>query len=343
MLLRPVRPEEHTAYNKAVDHPLQTWEWGEFRKKTGVGVERVGLFDKGKLKQGIQVTFHPIPGIGGTAGYYPKGYMPDEEQLAALTQLGKKHQALFVKMEPNIASPVDSPSGHNTIVSFLQEHNSKPGRPLFTKYSFHLDLTTPEDELFANLHSKTRYNVRLAHKKGVVIYEDTSQEGMDIYLDILAETTKRQGFYAHGPEYFQAMWQTLGASGMMKIFHAVYENTVVTSWIMFQHNGVLYYPYGASRAVHRNVMASNLMMWEMIKYGQSQNLKVFDMWGSLGPDADKKHPWYGFHKFKQGYNGQLVEFVGTFDLVINPMMYKVFRVGDTVRWKALRLKAKLQR
>lgn len=340
MLLRPVRPEERTIYNQSVDHPLQSWEWGEFRRHTGVEVERVGLFDSGKLKTGIQVTFHPIPVIGGTAGYYPKGFMPNAEQLAALKQLGQKHDALFVKMEPNIARPVEAKSAHTSIIDFLQEHESVPGRPLFTKYSFQLDLTKSEDELFAQLNSKTRYNVNLAYKKGVIITEDTSQAGMNTYLDILAETTKRQGFYAHGPDYFQKMWDVLSNSGMLRIFHAVYQDTVLTSWIMFEFNGVLYYPYGASRSIHRNVMASNLMMWEMIRYGQTRGLKVFDMWGSLGPEPDKKHPWYGFHRFKKGYGGALVEFVGTFDLVINPPKYKLFRIGDTLRWKYLRLKAR---
>jgi lipid II:glycine glycyltransferase (peptidoglycan interpeptide bridge formation enzyme) len=342
MLLRPIRPEEKTAYNQAVDHPLQSWEWGEFRAQTDVKVERLGLFDQGELKRGIQVTFHPIPLIGKTAGYFPKGYMPDQEQLAALEQLGKQHNALFIKMEPNIAQALDTPSGHGQVAKYLMENGAVAGRPLFTKYTFQLDLTPSEDKLFANLDSKTRYNVNLAYKKGVTIVEDTSAEGMEIYLDILQETTQRQGFYAHTPDYFRTMWQTIGQSGLLKIFHAVYQDTIITSWIMFEFNGVLYYPYGASRSIHRNVMANNLMMWEMIRYGQTKGLKMFDMWGSLGPEADPKDSWYGFHKFKRGYGGQLVEFVGTYDIVMEPTVYKVFRVADELRWKVLRLKSALR-
>lgn len=342
MILRPIRPEEKDIYNQAVDHPLQSWEWGEFRTLTGIKVERVGLFDQGKLKKGLQVTFHPIPVLGGTAGYFPKGYMPDAEQLAALKQLAKQHRAYFIKLEPNVAARVgNGTSAHPQVVDFLQQQGVVPGRPLFTKYTFVLDLTETEETLFANLHSKTRYNIRLAYKKGVTIVENTSEEGMDIYLEILAETTKRQGFYAHKPEYFKKLWQSLGNSGMMKIFHAVYQDTVLSSWVVFLFHDTLYYPYGASRSVHRDVMANNLMMWEVIKYGQSQGLKKFDMWGSLGPEPDPKHPWFGFHKFKQGYNAQLTEFIGTFDLVTNPIMYKIFRVGDTARWQLLRLKARL--
>jgi lipid II:glycine glycyltransferase (peptidoglycan interpeptide bridge formation enzyme) len=164
---------------------------------------------------------------------------------------------------------------------------------------------------------------------------------MEQYISVLEETTNRQGFYAHTPDYFRKMWETLGNSGMIKIFNAVYEDTIIVSWIMFVFNDVLYYPYGASRSVHRDVMASNLMMWEMIRFGKQQGCHTFDMWGSLGPEPDKGHAWYGFHRFKQGYGGQLMEFVGTYDLVMNQPLYKLFSIADSFRWKLLRLRTRL--
>lgn len=345
MLLRPLREEEHDLYNSVVTHPLQSWEWGEFRKKTGMKVERVGLFDNGQLQQAFQVTFHPIPVLNKTAGYLPKSYTPDEEQLAALKQLGNQHDALFIKMEPNIAVPaeVGGNFAHRDLAEFLLKHDAQPGRPLFTKYTFQLDLTPTEDELFANLSSKTRYNVNVAHKKGVQIVENSSAEGMEEYIKILAETTSRQGFYAHSPDYFRKMWESLGNSGMMRIFQAVYEGQILVAWIMFIFNGVLYYPYGASRSIHRDVMASNLMMWEMITFGKRSGCTMFDMWGSLGPEPNEKDPWFGFHRFKKGYGGQLVEFLGTYDYVLNFPMYQLFKIAENIRWKLLRIKAKLKR
>ncbi|MDQ3008563.1 MAG: peptidoglycan bridge formation glycyltransferase FemA/FemB family protein [bacterium] len=343
MLLRPLREEEQSNYNKVVSHPLQSWEWGTFRAKTGLEVERIGFFEEGKLVKALQVTFHPIPILGGKAGYFPKGFMPDEEQLSALKQMAAQQNAVFIKLEPNIARKIEAPSAFEKIDQFLKDSNARAGRALFTKYTFQLDLTNSEDELFNQLTSKTRYNVNLAHKKGVQIIEDSSAEGMEQYISILQETTTRQGFYAHTPEYFRTMWQVLGSSGMMRIFHAVYDNQVVVSWIMFVFNGVLYYPYGASRSVHRDVMASNLMMWEMIRFGKAMECTLFDMWGSLGPQPSDKDPWFGFHRFKKGYGGDLVEFLGTYDLVTNNPMYSLFTIGESIRWKALRFKAKLRR
>jgi lipid II:glycine glycyltransferase (peptidoglycan interpeptide bridge formation enzyme) len=102
---------------------------------------------------------------------------------------------------------------------------------------------------------------------------------------------------------------------------------------------MLYYPYGASSSQHRDVMSSNLMMWDVIMYGKKMGLKTFDMWGSLGPNPDTKDPWYGFHRFKQGYGPELVEFVGSYDLVINPILYQGYKIADKLRWLFLRLRA----
>jgi lipid II:glycine glycyltransferase (peptidoglycan interpeptide bridge formation enzyme) len=165
MLLRPVREDEREMYDKVIQHPLQSWAWGEFRKQTGVEVERVGFFEEGKLLSALQVSFHKIPHFNGTAGYFPKGPMPDEEQISAIKQLGKRHNALFVKIEPNVAQPVGGVSAFDTIKKFLVSQGARPGRPLFTKYTFQLDLTPSEEKLFANLASKTRYNVNVAYRR----------------------------------------------------------------------------------------------------------------------------------------------------------------------------------
>jgi len=343
MILREIQADERKAFNEVAGHPLQSWEWGEFKKKEGATVVRLGFFEEGKLQKVLQVFFHKIPTSSSTIGYLPKGYMPDEDQLSALKQLGLKYKAVAVKLEPNVALPIGSPSGFDQIKQFLLENDCKEGRALFTKYTFILSLEPTEEKLFESFKNKTRYNIRLAEKKGVVIRENTSKEGMDTYIEILKETTQRQGFYAHTPKYFKEMWEELGDTGMLKIFEAVYDGQVLTSWIMFVFQGTLYYPYGSSRNIYRELMANNLMMWDMIVFGKSLGLRSFDMWGSLGPDPDTKDPWYGFHRFKQGYSGQLSEFIGTYDYVINAPMYTLYRLAESARWSFLRTKSKIAR
>ena len=89
-----------------------------------------------------------------------------------------------------------------------------------------------------------------------------------------------------------------------------------------------YYPYGGSSVEYKQVMANNLIAWEAIRLGKKLGLKKFDMWGALEPDADPKDPWFGFHNFKKGYGGKLVEYVGTYDLVLNRPIYFIFSLID---------------
>lgn len=343
MIIRPVSSTERESYDDVVTHPLQSYAWGEFRKKTGVAVERIGIFDGQKLVDAFQVTFHPVPHTQYTVGYAPKAKMPDEAMLRALKDIGRRQNALFIKLEPNVSAPVDKASAHAVIAEFLLKNGCVLGKPLFTRYTFMLDLTPPEDILLANMRPKTRYNLRLAEKKGVTIVENTSKEGMDTYLKLLEETTTRQQFYAHDKKYFEQLWETLGGSGMMHIFTAMFEGKPLACWIVFVFDHKLYYPYGASSREHKEVMASNLMMWHVIQFGKSQGCTSFDMWGALGPDASEKDPWFGFHKFKEGYGAVLTQFVGTYDLVLIPLQYKIFRFVDTLRWTVLKLKSKLHK
>jgi len=345
MLIREVRLEEKQAFNKVVTHPLQSWEWGEFREKTGVKVVRLGQFEGQSLTAGYQITFHKIPKFDLTVGYLPKSEMPTKELFEALKSLGQQEKAIFIKLEPNVGAPISIESkpslAKKKLIDFILSQGSVYGRPQFTKYTFQIDLSKREEKLLAQMKSKTRYNTRLAKRKGVKVSENNSDEAFEVYLDLTFETTKRQKFYAHTREYHRQMWQTLRPAGIAHLLTAKYEGKVLVAWILFEFNKVLYYPYGASSSEHREVMASNLMMWETIRLGKKLGCKTFDMWGCLGPDPNKRDPWFGFHRFKNGYGPTLIEFLGTFDFVINQPKYKLYKIAENLRWKYLRLKTLL--
>ena len=115
---------------------------------------------------------------------------------------------------------------------------------------------------------------------------------------------------------------------MARLMIAYYQNEPLTAWMLLNFKDTLYYPYGGSTKTHPEVMANNLVAWEAIKLGKKLDLKKFDMWGALGPDANPKDPWYGFHKFKLGFGGRLVEYIGTYDLVFNWPLYWAFTTID---------------
>lgn len=305
-----------------IGHPLQSPEWGEFRELTGVKVVREGE---------IQVTIHKIPYTPFTVGYCPKSGMLEKEEVATLNRIAKENNCIFIKCEPKIEI-----TNHKFSNSQMIKLGFVEGRSLFTKYNFVLDVTPSETELLASFKQKTRYNIKVAEKKGVTVAIDDSPLAFEKYLELTEETTKRQGFYAHSREYHKKMWNTLHPVGIAHLLTAKYEGEIITTWILFKFNDTLYYPYGASTREHREVMANNLVMWEAIRKAKEWNCHYLDMWGALGPDTDPKDPWFGFHTFKSGYCARHVEYIGTWDYVAMPTLYKLYRLGEKIRWMILR-------
>ncbi|MFH1186881.1 MAG: peptidoglycan bridge formation glycyltransferase FemA/FemB family protein [Candidatus Levyibacteriota bacterium] len=313
------------------DHPLQSEQWKQFREKTGIKVVR---------ENNIQLTFHKIPYTNFTIGYFPKGTLPDKNQIAKLKRIGVSQNAVFIQLEPNIERTRDLRFNYKILGLISSFH------PLFTSFNFKLDITKSEEELLKNMHPKTRYNIKVAQKHGVKVFVDNSDKTFEEYLKLTEETTKRQNFYAHSRNYHKLMWDTLKPESdkfskeklTAHLLAAKYNNRILAAWILFVYNNTLYYPYGSSSTEHRKVMASNLMMWEAIRFGKKLELKEFDMWGSLGPNANPSDPWFGFNRFKQGYNPRAIEYIGSYDLVINASVYKLYKIADKFRWKFLKLK-----
>lgn len=361
---RIITSSEKSEYNSIVSHPLQSYEWGEFREKTGVKVIRRGIFEGNKPITAFQLTIHKIPRTPWTIGYLPKGDLPTTELIKELKKIGKEEKCIFIQLEPNViknvilerpTGAIESPTKILSRSLPLQDDTIKKlglvpaAHPLFTKYTFILDLTKSEDDLLKDMHPKTRYNIKVAQKHGVEIIEDNSEEAFEKYWELTEETTKRQKFYAHTKRYHQLQWETFThtlTNHQSQITNhlsshllvAKYEGKILTTMLYFVFKDTLYYPYGASSNEHRNIMHSTLTMWEAIRLGKKLGLKKFDMWGALGPQPDPKDPWYGFHNFKQKYGPDHIEFIGSYDLIINPVLYQGYKLADKLRWILLRIK-----
>ena len=334
MKVKEVNHSQKSLFNQLVSHPLQSWQWGEFRKKTGMKVVRLGVFKKNALIKGFQLTIHPLPLTSYTIGYLPKGEAPDKKVLKKLTKIGQENNCLFIKMEPNVLAP------NKQLRQLLLENGCKIGRPLFTRYTFWLDLTKSENEILSSMKSKTRYNIRLSQRKGVRVIKDNSKEAFEIYLELLWETTQRQGFFAHTQDYHRKMWQTLAHTGIYHLFLAKLKEKVLAAYVFFTFQDTLYYPYGGSTREYREVMPPYALFWEAIKFGKKMKCKTFDMWGTPGANPHPQDPWFGFHRFKAGFGPKLVEFIGAYDLVINPKAYPLFTLTNNLRWQILNLKSR---
>jgi lipid II:glycine glycyltransferase (peptidoglycan interpeptide bridge formation enzyme) len=257
---------------------------------------------------------------------FEKGPTPTEEMLSDLKKIGKENNLVFIKLEPNCEKSAK-------LTELMQKGGAAPGRRLFTPTTFWIDLTPSEENLIKSFSSKTRYNIRLAKRKGVTVKEDNSDKAFNKYLDLTRETINRQGFFAHTEKYHRLMWETLKNARVAHLLTATYQGEIITTWILFAWKDFLYYPYGASTEEHKEVMANNLMMWEAIKFGKKLGLTTFDLWG--------REEGKGFTKFKEGYNPRVIEFLGTWDLTINKSVYNIYRLAEEIRWRVLKFAAKL--
>lgn len=298
--------------NEIATHPLQTTYWAEFRKSWGNEIL--------ETPWGI-LTVHKIPMTNYKLAIFEKGPTPTSEMLSGLKDIAKKNNIIFVKLEPNCQKD-------QKLIDLLKSSGAKPGRKFFTPTTFWIELDKSDEDLLKSFSSKTRYNIRLAERKGVKVTEDNSDKAFKRYLELTRETTQRQGFYAHTENYHKLMWKTLKEAGIAHLLTATYQGKIITTWILFAWHDFLYYPYGASTEAHKEVMANNLMMWEAIKLGKRLKLKTFDLWG--------REEGKGFTKFKEGYNPKVVEFLGTWDLVVNKPVYSIYRIVENIRWKILK-------
>jgi lipid II:glycine glycyltransferase (peptidoglycan interpeptide bridge formation enzyme) len=139
------------------------------------------------------------------------------------------------------------------------------------------------------------------------------------------------------PKYHKIIWDSL-KKDIAHILIAFYDNVPLAAYELFYFKNTLYYPYGGTSLKYRNLMTSNLLMWEAIKLGKKLGAEKFDMWGSLGPNYDATDPWSGFTRFKEGYGTKFTEFIGSYDLVINKNLYHLYNLANKFREQYLKLR-----
>lgn len=298
------------SWDQRAGHPMQSWAWGEFRKKMGNKVSRI-IGDSQYQIMWSKLYFLPL-----WFGYIPMGPVPTEEDIKRLREEAIKNNAIGIRMEPNVVGDIE--------VGGLVR-----GRQVFKKKTYWIDLTKSEEELLAAMHPKGRYNIKIAQKHDVKVQEDNSTEAMEEFLRLMfGDTAKRQKFYAHNKDYFRQMWKVLKPAGVETIFTAKLGDKTVSAWIVYKWKDFIYYVYGANSLEHRETMAPTLMMWNLIKWGKDKGCKWLDLWGT---EEGK-----GFGRFKEQFGGELVELVGSYDLPVNKIMYPLFRISEELRWKILR-------
>lgn len=324
---------ERTRFDDFLDghpkgHVLQTWEWGEIKSRTGWQPWRLILEKDGAIVAAVSVLERRLPVLGIPIFYASRGPVLDwqDEQvfdavLREIRQLAKQHGAIFLKVDPDIPSSAKELEAYLKRRGFRSAETGKGFEGVQPKYVFRLDISADEESLIAQMNQKTRYNIRLAQKKGVMIRLGTREDLPEFYR-VLKETTERDKFLVRAYSYFEDMYDSLVPSGYAQLFIGEYEGQVVAGTLAFAMGQKAWYIYGASSNAYRNVMPNYLIQWEMIRWAKANGCTLYDFRGVPGPSQlSEDYPLFGLYRFKKGFNGEYTEFIGEWDLVYRPAVY----------------------
>lgn len=299
-------------------HLLQTGEWGEL--KSSFGWEPVRIVDG---QAGVQILFRKLP-LGITIGYIPKGPVRngDTDFWQGIDIVCHKHRAIFLKLEPDLWHDSSLPQGAGLDVR-VSPHNIQPPSTIV------VDIKGSEEEILARMKQKTRYNIRLAEKKGVTVH---AWDDLEYFHKMMLLTGKRDSFGIHSREYYQCAYDLLHLKRMGELFLAEYEGKPLAALFVARNGNRGYYLYGASTDEERNRMPTYLLQWEAMKWAKAHGCEEYDLWGvpdeeetSLEANFETRHDGlWGVYRFKRGFGGELKRAVQAMDRVYNPLLYRAY-------------------
>ena len=322
------RDEAFEAFNRS--HPkgtlFQSFAWGKVKKDwewRGIIVSR------GEKITGVMaVLVRKIPCARYTFFYSPRGPVCDPEDewtLSELTRgvriLAARERAILLKLDPDI------PAVHPTFAETMTGlgYRLLPGAVRFehaqAQTVVRLSLKDRDEAaLLSGMHPKTRYNVRLAERKGVRV-RTYGIEAIDDFYPLLCATGRRDRFCVRPKSYFIRLMDALGDRAA--IFIADFNGTPIASAIAAYESGKAWYLYGASADIERKRMPNYLMQWEMIRWAKAHGCELYDFRGVAAMD-DPADPLHGLWRFKRGFGGEAVRFVGEMELIFRPLPAKLF-------------------
>jgi lipid II:glycine glycyltransferase (peptidoglycan interpeptide bridge formation enzyme) len=304
-------------------HILQTRSWGALKSAFGwkpryVQVEELGA----------QILFRRLP-LGLSIGYLPRGPVGNGDWAdfwPRVDQLCCKERAVFLRLEPDIWEPISEGFVQSQLPGFVQSQQTvQPPRTIL------IDLRQDDEDILMEMKSKTRYNIRLAERKDVVVHQS---EDVDAFHRMMLTTGTRDAFGVHSREYYQRAYDVFAPLGACVLLIAEFDGQPLAGLMAFAHGDTAWYFYGASTDEERNRMPTYLLQWEAIRWAKSKGCKVYDLWGV--PDfseneleehfLDRSDGLWGVYRFKRGFGGQLRRTIGAWDRVYQPLVYKLYQI-----------------
>jgi peptidoglycan pentaglycine glycine transferase (the first glycine) len=324
-------------------HLLQSWEWGELKSRHGWVAERIAWDDsQGRPLAAVQIlsrqTIIPILGISLAVRYAPRGPCLDWSDAASvalvlseLNRRAREHGTVLVKVDPETpepvsqelleAAPAEAAPGVVRRMLLAQGWRRSPDQIQF-RNTMVLDLRASEDELLAGMKQKTRYNLRLAERRGV--QTRPAHEGdFQVLYKMYAETALRDKFAVREYAYYADAWGSFLRAGLAQPFLAEAEGEPVAGLIVYRFGKRAWFLFGMSRDLHRERMPNHLLQWEAIRWARAKGCESYDLWGAPEKLEPSDALW-GVYKFKEGFGARMVEGAGAWDYSVRPGLYWMF-------------------
>lgn len=324
-------------------HVLQTHEWGQIKSQFGwqpiykVWQEGGHTFAAAMvLMRTVQLGFLPFR---WRVMYVPKGplltnWANDGHRdivLRDLHHLAEQNQAIFIKIDPDVITGFGLPGD----IDYTETQTGKSVMANLRSLGWHfseeqiqfrntviIDLGQDEVSLLNNMKQKTRYNLRLASRKGVTVRLGDEQD-FETLFQMYAETASRDRFIIREKLYYKTIWDLFSKTGMCKPIIAEYEGEAIAGMMLFHFANKSWFLYGMSRSTHRDKMPNYLLQWEAIRYSKNLGCDEYDLWGA--PDDNSEFdPLHNVYRFKQGLGGRVVRHLGAWDKPIKPLAYHLY-------------------
>lgn len=318
---------------------LHDWAWADVAAFDGQPQRRYLLEDGPRIVAVAAAQVRPVAG-GRTFWYVPHGPVLDYadpragERLRALagwlTRAARDQRAIAVKLEPRLAA------GDPALALFDMPGAKRLPDTLQVGRTRIVELGSDE-ALLAGFDKDTRYSVRRAVREGVEVwvFEDaTDARPVEDLHALVTETQARAGFPLPALDRYRLAWAGLASTGRAAILEARRGGDLLASGMLVIEGDRSFYLFSGSRREvpgEPKLFASYALQWGMMQLARQRGVRQHDLWGIAPAGAGPDHPWHGVGLFKKGFGGREVAWAGSWDLVVDPTLYRLRATAGSVR------------
>jgi peptidoglycan pentaglycine glycine transferase (the first glycine) len=341
-MIQPRLVTDGSAWNEMIvqlplPHPLQSEQWAIHKGRFGWRAQRWVYVEGDRARAAALLLRRRLGRLPLHILYAPKGPLLDDWEdsrlvdtvLSHLEHQARRQRAIFVKIDPDVdypPAPDESAACGDALVARLHAR-----RWVFSadqiqyRHTMLIDLRPDEEDLLAAMKSKTRYNIRLADRRGVLVRAGTPAD-LPHFYQLYRETSARDRFLIRESAYYLSAWEVFLEHNMGHLLLAEADGEVLAGVFLFAFGRRAWYVYGASGNVGRELMPNYLLQWEAMRWAKARGCTAYDLWGA--PDElVESDPMWGVYRFKAGLGAHFVRHIGAYDYPAWRPLYWLYAVA----------------